>query len=344
MRRIYKVIFFVALSFNSSAQAIIKEIKYNEFKFPVIELPDSTIAGKINDYLQTNLLQQTTFKNPGAKVFDKIKWTLSHSGVDQLDYEVLINSNKILSLNFFGDGLGAYPQPFSESYKFNIQNGEVILIEDIFSTQALKDLASEIKQKRKKLIDDHLKSLKEDKEATEDMLLIKESLASCNEEADMYIFLIDSTGIIFHKPQCLPHVIQALDANLDVRYSYNELKDNLSEFGQKCFIDPAVDIKNEYQPSLRKPLFGTIDKYNIVMQLKIAEDNSVDGFYYYVAHGICIEISGYITGNKITLTEQDKNDKITAKFDGTISGTLIKGKWINKKTNKASPFQAEFKK
>src|SRR5438552_4104331 len=82
-------------------------------------------------------------------------------------------------------------------------------------------------------INDHIGSLAHDSVSREDIQWVTEALATCNEEAEMNNFLLDSTGIIFKKGHCLPHVIQALDADLGIHYSFQELQGKFSAFVQK---------------------------------------------------------------------------------------------------------------
>src|SRR4051812_21346229 len=119
MKVFWWMLFALGVGTTAVSQVVIREIKSSDFTFPVVELPDEEAALKINDYLQTNLLQQTTLKNTGAKLFEKAKYTLSHPGIEALDYEIKLKNKKLLSLVFYGDATGAYPQPFSQAFLFN---------------------------------------------------------------------------------------------------------------------------------------------------------------------------------------------------------------------------------
>jgi hypothetical protein len=348
MKLFYSILFLQLSISNSFSQATINVIKSGELKFPIIELTNKRASQKINDYLQTNMLEQTTLKNPGAKLFDERKWTDSTSGIDELDYEVVINDGKILAISFSGQTEGAYPSPLVEYYQFNVQNGEVILINDILSKSGLLFFEKDVKQKRRALIEQHLLELKseeqykKDKEVQEDLPHIKEELIFCNENDDLDNFSLTKSGITFHKDFCLPHVIQALDADLDIFYSFNELKDKSSPFGKKLFSKAVTNISNEFLSSIKKPLYGKIGNYNIVVQLRPDIDEE-SGFYYYTSKGILIDLSVKTKRSDIKMKEI-ANDGSIRLFNGKIYGTTIKGTWTNLKTKQVLPFEVAYKK
>jgi hypothetical protein len=310
-----------------------------DLRFPLVSLPDKAIARKINDYLQTNILQQTTLKAPGRQVFDKVKWTEKQSGYDELGYTVHANNGRLLCIGFECDWMSAYPNPYEQYFVFNSQNGEIIFPEDIFTPQGLKELTEEVKRKRSALINAHLKELKSNPDAADDLENIKSSFASCNGDAQLDAFYTTGAGIVFHKSSCLPHVIQALDANLDITYSFGQLQSHFSAFGQKLFNTAKQDISKDSFPSLSKPLHGKIDnKYDIVMQLHFNGDHSVSGFYYYNNYQSAIELSGKLENGLLKLTEHDKDYNDTAVFEATVSGTMLSGNWTNLKTKKVLEF------
>lgn len=310
-----------------------------ELNFPVISLPDRAVARKINDYLQINLLKQTTLKAPGLQVFDKAKWTEKQTGIDAMNYTVYANNGNLLSMGLDFEWMGAHPEPDQASFVFNSQNGEIILPADIFTQQGMKELAGEVTRKRSELIAAHLTKLKADPDAAEGIGNIKENYASCNTTAKLEAFYVTATGIVFHKANCLPHVIANLDIPLDITYSFDQLRSRLSAFGQKLLSPVKQDISKDSFPSLEKPLRGKIDnKYDIVMQLHFYGDHSVGGFYYYNNYQSAIEISGKLEGGVLELKEHDADYNDTAVFTGTIRGTAYSGVWTNLKTKKSLGF------
>ena len=330
----------------TAQQAIVTGIagskKNAELNFPFIALPDRAVARKINDYLQINMLQQTNLKAPGLQVFDKVKWTEKQAGIDAMTYTVHANNSQLLSIGLEYESMGAHPENYQEYFVFNSQNGEIIFPGDIFTPQGMKELAGEIIKKRSERIAAHLKQLKTDPESADNVESIKENFTTCNKEANLETFYVTATGLVFHKPSCLPHVIANLEAPLDITYSFDQLRSRLSAFGQKLLSPARQDISKVSFPSLEKPLRGKIDnKYDIVMQLRFYGDHSVGGFYYYNNYQSAIELSGKLENGKLQLKEHDKDYNETAVFEATVNGTTLSGSWTNVKTKKSLKFEVK---
>src|SRR5450432_3932443 len=78
--------------------AVIKKIVYQEdqkdLSFPLIVLPDAVAANKINAALQGSLLTQDEEVKPHKRPFDKARLASERGSTDELDYTVLINSDR----------------------------------------------------------------------------------------------------------------------------------------------------------------------------------------------------------------------------------------------------------
>jgi len=311
--------------------------KRDGLNFPLVSLPNKAVAKKINDFLQINLLHQLMLKPGDPTLFDKVKWTPDKSGIEMLDYSVVLNTEKVLSLAFDVETIGAHLDSYEVFYQFNLQNGDLILPDDLFSGPALEELKNDLRSKRKVLIASHLKALKKDSSALDWINEVEDNLEQCNVAADPEDFTITHTGLVFHKSHCLPHLIAGLDADLELVYPFKQLRPWLSKFGQQL-LTGSGSIKKAVFPSLKKPLRGLLDKYPIVLQLHREEGISVTGFYYYADRGVSIELSGTWDGNKIELQEINEDDEIMAIFKGTVKGTGIAGTWTSLRTKEEHPF------
>jgi hypothetical protein len=349
------LLWFSALS-ASGQKARFRDIALKEdgveLKFPVVMLPDSVISERINAYLQINMLYQTTVKAPGSKVFSRIKWTPQQSGLDELDYTVLMNNGKILSFLFDGEGMGAHPSPFQTYYQFDMQSGYPILAEQLFTQEGLLRLDEDIRGKRNILISKHMKELpndtaKDDALDSSDLEFIKVSLNGCDTGEEHSHLSIVETGLEFHTGQCLPHLIEGADEDLVVRYSPQQLGTWLSDYGNDLILarrngrKARVKTDSTSLALVGEPMNGTVGKYAIVMQLESAvawPGQEVLGFYYYESRGIKIGLSGYFKDNVLTLKETDDAGEVTGTFSGTFENGIYSGTWTNPKTKKTLPF------
>jgi hypothetical protein len=259
-----------------------------------------------------------------------------------MNYTVHANNARLLSIGLEYEWMGAHPEDYQKYFVFNSQNGEIIVPEDIFTPQGLAELAADTRNKRSALVTAHLKELKTLPDAADNPESIKDDLNACNKEAQLEDFHMTTTGIVFHKASCLPHVIASLEPNLDITYSFQQLHARLSAFGQKLLSPAPQDISKDSFPSLAKPLRGKIDnKYNIVLQLHVYSDHSAGGFYYYNNYQSAIELSGTMENGVAALKERDKDGNETAVFNGTIKGTTLSGTWTNVKTKKTWVFEVK---
>lgn len=222
--------------------ALIKKLSLHAYQidlsFPLITLPDPAASKKINAYLQKELLQQDTVRTSAKHLFDSVKFVSPDGGTDDLDYTVLVNSPKLLSLEFDGTYEGAYPTSFEQYFQFYTRSGEPVLLEDIMTREGREELGKDLIRKRNVLIAAHLGELKKDTEAVKDLDWIKTSFKESNEEADSNLFSIQLAGLLFHKGQSLPHVILCYDADLDIKYSFQQFAPWLNDFGKKLLLKP----------------------------------------------------------------------------------------------------------
>jgi len=185
-------------------------------------MEDTAVARKINARLQHEILQQPTPKAE-KRIFDKIRWKPGGAGLDELGFTVLVNSDKLLALEFDEEWMAAYPSSDRDYFQFDVHTGAPIRLDDIVTAFGRKQLEKDLRKKRQILIDRHLEELKKNPDAQEDLDEIRE---------------IRSAGLLFHKGNSLPHVIQALDADLDIKYSFHQISPWLTDFGKRLLLNP----------------------------------------------------------------------------------------------------------
>jgi hypothetical protein len=226
---------------SSTHRTVVKKIRFHDsqddLEFPLIIMEDTAVARKINARLQHEILQQPTPKAE-KRIFDKIRWKPGGAGLDELGFTVLVNSDKLLALEFDEEWMAAYPSSDRDYFQFDVHTGAPIRLDDIVTAFGRKQLEKDLRKKRQILIDRHLEELKKNPDAQEDLDEIRESLLSANELADPENFSIRSAGLLFHKGNSLPHVIQALDADLDIKYSFHQISPWLTDFGKRLLLNP----------------------------------------------------------------------------------------------------------
>lgn len=319
----------------------------DELYFPLVRHSKPAVAQKINDYLQSNLLQNTTKKTSPGKLFERTKHimndSVSRGGISFTDFTPLLNNGKIFSIQIDVEYMAAHASSSSNYFNFNAQNGEIILVEDLFTNSGLQSLKKTITAERKKRINSRLVEIKNNKleEFYDDLDYITQTFEECLTYDTLDRFCIKSSSLIFYKSNCFPHALGPYEIDLKVGLSLEKLSPWLSEFGKRALLMKSVSIEKELISGIAKPFRGSIDaKYPIVLQLS-EMGTILSGFYYYESQGINISLSCSLNGNSIFMEETDDEGNTTGTFKGTYDGKQISGTWTSSKTGKALPFSVK---
>lgn len=125
---------------------------------------------------------------------------------------------------------------------------------------------------------------------------------------------------------CLSNLVHGLVSIINTKN--NTLKD---EFGVSGAVDQEYYTDSSQN---RKIIFkGTInDRYEIVMQITV-DGHSISGSYYYTQNGSdnVLGLSGYLSNEKMKLTEYNEKGDNTGSFDGTFDAICYSGTFTNYK-------------
>jgi hypothetical protein len=317
-----------------------KENKVKErFQFPLVR-GNTPAVQRMNNYMQSHLLLNTTQKTPVSNLFNRICITDSATemlmGVTGSTYTIYNNAKSILSLEVWSETMGAYPDQFSTYFNFYIPTGELIYLNDLFGGEGLQQLNKYLQQKRINLIKEHLKLYEADSLAADDMDYMKTTLTDCNKEQNLQYFIIEKDSILFFNESCFPHAAMNFEANLAVKTPIKKLLPWLSNNGRAVL---GIQNAKPVLSGINKPFYGTINnKLGIVLQFEVGEDGSCHGMYYYTSQGIGIECSGSFTNNQLSLQCSEDSAE---QFTGTYSNNTITGNWHHLKTGKALPFSVK---
>jgi hypothetical protein len=320
------------LSFQLSAQIKIRDIRYLasdtskldiNARIPQVELADSSIARSINTYLQLKWLQNTSKSVSREDLFNRIAFVSNDSsqrlGITEFDYQLIFQNQQIASFEFQYEWMGAYPESHSDYLTFNLKNGRVVQMIDLFTEEGSLMIKAELLKRRKMLVENAEKEWKNEL-SPEDYASIKEDLFKCIQSPEINRAAITPNGIRFHHSFCFPGVSRALEPDLRIELSRGSLKPWLSEYGRKILLDQNADIKAYGTKGKFQPLVGTIGKYPIVMVLDHWNLEHIRGWYFYKKKEIAIELIGQLTGDSLELVEYAEDEPF-----GTFSGKLITG-------------------
>jgi hypothetical protein len=229
------------------AQYKIRELKRRgdkDFVFPVFSGTNKTAAKKINELLQIVFFETTTPKTPEKKLFDEHRF-ISEDSIFQsgytytsISYKVELNTPKILSVVFEVEAMGAYPTHYQQYFSFDSRNGNIYSPQSIFTENGIAIIKKTLIDKRNEEISETIEELSVDDPLRfiADSTFIFERFESCNEEAEEKNMFIKKGKILFYKHDCFPHAWRPYETNLDIVFTFKEVKKYLSDFGKKLLF------------------------------------------------------------------------------------------------------------
>ena len=236
---LFLFVFLLAGCF-AGAQLKITSIKQNarkdwlSFSFPFVHGANKDVARKINTYLQEDVLDNKTIETGPDKLFRQTRYinndSIHQSGYSMINYKIVVNNTKLLSIEFEIESTGAYSTYYNQYYNFDSRTGEVVTLKDIISYRGRDSLSNFLEKERKKRISAFIKENYED---SEDSTFIKETYAGCLKKGDVEKIFIKQNSILFYKELCFPHVARPYDMNLDIVLNFSFLERCLTPNGKK---------------------------------------------------------------------------------------------------------------
>lgn len=336
-----------------------------DVELPFVSGDQPKIAKKINDYL---FIRPANTLAPD-KASDGIKRHLSKddddpmAGVSSLNYKVLLNNGKLLTLQIEGEICGAYCEEFGNSYSFDAVTGRHITLQDLLTesgTEALKQkvyaarvlsMQQTVKRLQKqahKKPAKHKKTNDDDFEPdAEDQILLYKTCLTENAEMqkdemksgdhhELDYFSIDTKRVTFTHERCSNHAERALDQIDEFKNSYNfqSLKPYLTQYAQYLLLGEKGQFKLSAGIS-EQVFYGNIGPSKITFLIKPAEgyDRMLRAIYFYDKFRQPIELSG--TGS--TWTEINSTNKSQPTINANWQAETLVGQWQG--NGKTLPFK-----
>jgi hypothetical protein len=241
MRKIIFTLAFIAGVFSAGAQFTITPVKgkagtpADDLSYPRVGANKTRVAAKIDSTLQLEILSNEKVITDPKKIFNNTVYirepdSLAQSGHTSIDYEILLNNNRVLSIKFNLESMGAYPENYVRYFCFDAQTGDALTEKDLFTVEGLKYLQSHLRSERANRIKELLMG---ESPNVEDSAFARERYEECNSDAGSGHFVIREQNILFYKEYCFPHAWRPWDTDLDVPIDYQVIKKHLTSRGKK---------------------------------------------------------------------------------------------------------------
>ncbi|PXY02274.1 hypothetical protein DF185_06400 [Marinifilum breve] len=362
----YNLILMVLLCYSAVGTAQLKVEKvyrkqnaYNRMtsSFPVFWVSeDSKVSNAVNQFLQMNRLGLLVGKEK-EHVFEK-DWPQEDRfhGRQSVDYRIIENNKAFLSVELNEEFMGAYSSYSTDHENFDLRNGEVVYLPDLFTVDGYEIFKKMINNERKLSLQAAIASsyqgiseiLKEIQASNDESLIesLKSDLEDSYDEVSIYEdciktieeysfskeFCLKKEELVVYRGRCSNHALRALDAigDFENTMKYSLIKPLLSKYGLNLLFDEKPgDFETHYS---EKIFYGHIaEKYPITLVLDKYSDEYVSGVYLYNNIGRTIHLSGEAKGNGLVLSVYNENDDNTGEFSLTVSddNKSIVGVWTN---------------
>ncbi len=350
-----KIIFILLCTLLSGQQ---KEVKITHLNpktensiFPFVSYDKHTLVQeKINTFLQVSLLENipNSNKNPFDKVLNA---RASHQNyISFYDWKTWATPQNVLSLQISGEATGAYSEVFFTYYNFDLRNGNLIDIKDVFTKQGLDFIVKRCNQKMTKDINGLLKELKgststvqEDKKLISAQIDMYEDCLSWFDKHDIswFKYYFEKEQMTFIRGRCSNHAMRAIDdlGDYHIAISYQDVEPYLTSFGKSLLFNRPKNVETN-NPNY-KLYVGEIGGYPIHFLInRVEEDHSVSVAYWYDKYQELIDLNGTFLNNRFSLIEEDYHDENLNKWipkaniQLEVKGKEIMGFWENYKTKK----------
>ncbi len=224
----------------------------HRFVVPQVQMANAAVAARINLGLTDAALGEDLEDVPqpltAQAAIDQahVEFEAGKSGFTESRYEVLYNDHNLLSVECISEYLGAYPSTVRRHATFDLRTGRLLEVRDLVAdTASLRQRWQESINRR---VTEHLRTLpNEYPQLTTDSVMLadvkqrlywNDSLKAVEllpEEPRFYDFALTPFGLMLYYDFGFPHVIQALQPELNYQFLYANLKPWLKPKGPLDF-------------------------------------------------------------------------------------------------------------
>lgn len=237
-----------------SVKAVKEKPFARTYEFPEVHIRgNKAAADSINNYLLSDFLE-ISMPEVRESIFENV-WGNKEDAIvplSDISYQVLSNSNKVLSLSISADGCGAYCEYFTRYYSFDKITGALIKTADLFNSGGVQLLLKKNNEIRRFKIDSTLSvtadSLRTALAATdtsnaeyfrEMITLYQDCLSMEDDRTDYYheCYLTNDSFVII-TGRCSAHVNRNADelGEFIIPFALKEWQPYLSAYGKKLIL------------------------------------------------------------------------------------------------------------
>jgi hypothetical protein len=191
----------------------------------------------------------------------------------------------VLSLSFNESSCGMTCWYWDRYYNFNPANGDLITIEDLFTSEDFKKFKPLIIKRR---IDNLASQLESDSISIDpgfkDELL--EEKTNSIENDDLSDFFIKNNSLFVDGENLLSKNEKFSGIDMTCEFKLNEFKHYLNDYGKAIFMNTSTPLPSFRSTHLPQLYTGTIGNEKILLIIRPTYENKLDGIYTYIKNGL----------------------------------------------------------
>lgn len=310
-----------------------------QYRLPWITSADNPHAVKrINDFIFSRILNHLPGNDPQVTLNQ-----LAKAGIDataNLDYRVEYQDSKILTLNLFVEGCGAYCETYTVPLSFDIASGANITLDALFSPQTIEQLnirvRKDIREQITTFIEQHKsESAEQIKEEKGEDFNYEQFYASCAtyEEGLLYVdsFSLQNGDLVFLNGRCSNHAARALDelGDFTTKIAAATIHNQLTPYGQYLIsgnrekpVSPAPRLHDNV-------VYGTLGKNTRITMNITCYQGAASGVYFYQKYGSPIDLTGKCSteGDQRYVLKTGSTEGTEEKFELELKEGRYQGSW-----------------
>jgi hypothetical protein len=228
------MIILLLFAYTVNAQVKVNEIRmkfgseYHKAKepdvvFPVMSTGNKAVDDKINFLVIKDLTGEDSISNFSTTLFRAM-----NDGLSELDYTITLNTKGVLSYRLDALGCGAYCEPYSIYFNFDLHTGELLKIQDVIRNEMLDSFRTAVLRHKVSALKTDLKEkdclLSAGQIDSADHNFVLEYIKQCMKEVNTDKFLLLKNELQIVDACEFPHAVKALQPVYELKYSYKRIR------------------------------------------------------------------------------------------------------------------------
>lgn len=201
--------------------------------YPLVKLDDNHIAEKINDVIRKTILFEGEDEDSLVSL-DSALQSQANDVLTNLSYEIAFNKKGILSLEFYLEGVAAYPTFWKEYLNFDLKTGEAISTKDIIKEEKYNEFIKLVTARKVAAMKSYKFEMKKELDAKritkEDYYFaMNYAKENCNTSSSLEKFKLSKSFLQIFDDCEFPHMWLALGPTIELKFKLSSIRQFIKE-------------------------------------------------------------------------------------------------------------------